>query len=351
MSSQSTSLFQAAKKLNQLRFCCVHSAAKPRLIVTDRQMAAMRRPAGPSLQNVQTSGKASGFPSDEPQYITRGSASTGKAQLAIEFRHVSLSFDEVAALRDITFELRRGQMIIITGDSSSGKSVLLKLAMGLIRPDEGQILINGREIQRLGEDKLLAIRRDSMGLMFQEDALFSGMSTYDNTAYRLVEHGWSEEDTDRAVREILQFVGLEDDLEKLPEELSGGMKRRLEFARAVVGWPSILLFDEPTAGLDPINAKQVLDLIISARDLRKISSLCVTKALREIPYLAFHRAALDETGRAKIATTDWQHRPDGKVMLLQRGEIAFFGEPEEFQTSVLPAVIHMTHPEREARSQ
>ena len=125
-----------------------------------------------------------------------------------------------------------------------------------------------------------------MGMVFQEDSLFTGLSVYENAAYRLEEHGWSEEEIERAVREALRFVGLDGEENKFPEELSGGMKRRLEIARALIGWPRIMLFDEPTMSLDPIVAFKVLDLIIRARDMKQISSLYVTKKTHEIPYLA-----------------------------------------------------------------
>ena len=201
-------------------------------------------------------------------------------QPVIEFRNVSLSFDGNVALNDITFSLCDGEMLILTGASGSGKSVLLRLAIGLLRPDAGQILIKGRDIGLLDESELLAIRGGSMGMVFQEDSLFTGLNVFDNVAYRLVEHGWADQDTKRAVSEVLHFVGLNGEEEKLPEELSGGMKRRVEIARALIGWPSIMLFDEPTMSLDPIMAVQVLDLVMRARDINKISSIYVTKNLR-----------------------------------------------------------------------
>ncbi|HSE99126.1 MAG TPA: ATP-binding cassette domain-containing protein, partial [Blastocatellia bacterium] len=207
------------------------------------------------------------------------SCGSGPGAPAIEFRNVSLSFDQTRALDDVSFELSHGQMIVITGLSLSGKSVLLHLAIGLLEPDEGEILIEGRAIRDLDERELLVLRSSRMGLVFQEDTLFTSMTVYENTAYRLMEHNWSEEDTDRAVEEILRFVGLEKDIEKLPEELSIGMRRRLEIARGLAGWPPIMLFDEPTSGLDPITARQVLDLVIRARDIHNIASLNVTKEL------------------------------------------------------------------------
>lgn len=261
---------------------------------------------------------------------------------AIEFRDVSLSFDNKQVLRDINFALGRGKMICITGASESGKSVLLHLAIGLLRPTAGQIFVEGREIENLDEREILAIRGGSMGIVFQEDALFTGLSVYENTAFRLAEHGWADEEIERAVRDVLRFVGLDEDMEKLPEELSGGMRRRLEFARALVGWPKIMLYDEPTEGLDPLNAAQILDLIINARDIHKISSLLVTKSLEEIPYLASHRASIDEKETVKIRE---EEVPSLRVMLLDRGEIAFMGSPGEFAASALPSVTYMTHPE------
>ncbi len=270
---------------------------------------------------------------------------------AIEFRHVSISFDDKLALDDISFRLERGQMICITGVSGSGMSVLLRLASGLMRPDEGQVFIEGREIEGLDEQELLALRSASMGIVFQEQSLFTGMSVYENTAYRLDEHDWPEEDTERAVSEILSFVGLEEDIDKLPEELSIGMGRRLEFARALIGWPEIMLFDEATAGLDPINARAMLDLVIRARDIHRISSLYVTKELHEIPYLANYCAVKSDSGEITIrdirASAD---EPAGgkanqlEVIVLEAGRIVFSGAPAEFESTDLPAVMLMTHP-------
>jgi phospholipid/cholesterol/gamma-HCH transport system ATP-binding protein len=265
---------------------------------------------------------------------------------AIEFRNVSISFDDVQALKDISFTLPCGEMICVTGDSGSGKSVLLRLALGFLRPDVGQIWINGRETTAMEEDDLLALRREAMGMVFQENSFFSGQTVYENTAYRLDDRDWPEDEIERAVVEVLTFVGLEKDQEKQAEDLSGGMKRRLELARALVGWPSIMLLDEPTAGLDPINARQVLDLIIRARDLHHTSSLLVTKALHEIPYLARHQASEDAQGGSVVKVAGIV--AGVQVLLLEEGRIAFFGSPQEFAQSSLPAVQHMLHPMTEA---
>jgi ABC-type transporter Mla maintaining outer membrane lipid asymmetry ATPase subunit MlaF len=264
----------------------------------------------------------------------------------IEFRNVSISFDEIKALQNISLTLQEGDMIIVTGDSRSGKSVLLHLAIGFLRPDEGEILIKGQNITGMKEPDLLALRRESMGMVFQENALFTGMSVYENAAYRLADRNWPEDEIERAVVEVLTFVGLENELEKQAEELSGGMKRRLELARALIGWPPIMLFDEATSGLDPINARQVLDLIIRARDLHHISSLLVTKAMHEIPYIATHQARADQQGGKVVKSPDYVSGVH--VCLLEEGRVAFFGSPQEFQQSSLPAVKHMLHPVTEA---
>jgi phospholipid/cholesterol/gamma-HCH transport system ATP-binding protein len=264
---------------------------------------------------------------------------------AIEFRNVSLSFDGTPVLRDVSFTLPKGEMVVLTGASGSGKSVLMRLAIGLLRPDEGQIYIAGREIDNLDEEHLLAIRGGSMGMVFQEDALFTGMTLYENAAFRLVEQGWPEDKIGRVVSEVLEFVGLLDDKHLMPAELSGGMKRRLEIARALVGWPSIMLYDEPTYALDPLNAGQVLDLIIRARDVHQISSLYVTKELHEIPYLATRRALIGEKGNVTVIDVGEVQELPLRVMLLEDGEIVFFDTRRKFETSALPVVTHMTRPE------
>lgn len=263
---------------------------------------------------------------------------------AIEFRSVSLSFDEKRVLNDINFKLERGEMIFITGVSGSGKSVLLRLAIALENPDSGQVLIEGQDVGLLSEVELLSLRGSRMGIVFQEDSLFTGLNVYENVAYRLVEHEAKDDETEKSVMEVLRFVGLDQDAEKLPAELSGGMRRRLEIARALIGWPSIMLFDEPASGLDPLTATQVLDLIIRARDLYGISSLYVTKKLDEIPYLATHRALKTNKG-VSIEETNDTSAPPTRVMVLDGGEIIFTGSVSEFEHSSLRAVVRLTHAE------
>lgn len=257
---------------------------------------------------------------------------------AIEFRNVNLSFENNAVLKDISFALDRGEMIFVTGASGSGKSLLLRLAIGLIRPDSGQILVEGQEIQKLDEADLVDLRSGLMGMVFQEDSLFTGLPVYENAAYRLEEHGWAEEEIDRAVAEVLRFVGLEGEENKFPEELSGGMKRRLEMARALIGWPRIMLFDEATMGLDPLAAVKVLDLVIRARDINQISSLYVTKRIHELEYLANFHAQRLPGGEIATAEALPTQLPNTRVLVLDAGEIAFCGPVAEFLKSELPAI-------------
>jgi phospholipid/cholesterol/gamma-HCH transport system ATP-binding protein len=269
---------------------------------------------------------------------------------AIEFQNVHFSFDDRTVLNDISFQLAEGEMILVTGISGSGKSVLLRLAMGLLKPDSGQIFVEDREIEKLDESELLAIRGGLMGIVFQEDSLFTGLRVYENAAYRLEEHGWSEGEIERAVSEVLRFVGLDGEEEKFPEELSGGMKRRLEIARALIGWPRIMLFDEPTISLDPLAAVKVLDLIIRARDINHISSLYVTKKIHEISYLAHFRAERDADGNMIATEARSTMLPRARVIVLDAGRIVFDGPFEEFAKSDLPSIRELVTLERHDHS-
>ena len=269
---------------------------------------------------------------------------------AIEFRNVFLSFGDNVVLDDVSFTLKKGEMILMTGVSGSGKSVLLRLAMGLLQPDSGQILIEGKEIQALDESELIMVRGGLMGMVFQEDSLFTGLPVYENAAYRLEEHGWSDEEIEKAVAEVLRFVGLEGEESKFPEELSGGMKRRLEIARALIGWPRIMLFDEPTMSLDPLAALKVLDLVIRARDINQISSLYVTKKIYEIPYLATYRAESGSQGEIRIVEAPLSNLPKTRVIVLEKGRIAFDGPAADFAKSELQAIQDLSTLDRHDHS-
>lgn len=268
---------------------------------------------------------------------------------AIEFRHVSLSFDNQPVLKDVSFTLEPGELILLTGVSGSGKSVLLRLAIGLLKADSGQILIGGKEIQEMDEADLLAVRGGLMGIVFQEDALFTGLTVYENAAYRLEEHAWPEENIEKAVAEVLNFVGLDGEEQKYPEELSGGMKRRLEIARALIGWPSIMLFDEPTMSLDPLAAAKVINLIIRARDVNQISSLYVTKKIHEFDHLANFRAERVD-GEIRIVDAPANALPKTRVIVLSEGRIVFSGSVPDFKQSNLQAINELASLDRHDHS-
>jgi ABC-type transporter Mla maintaining outer membrane lipid asymmetry ATPase subunit MlaF len=263
---------------------------------------------------------------------------------AIEFRNVSLSFDGKRVLDDVSLVLPRGQMFLVTGASGSGMTLLLRMAIGLEQPDSGELFVEGHELDLLRESELLQLRSDIMGMVFQEQSLFTALSVFDNVAYRLDEHGWKEADIEKAVMETLRFVGLDRDRDKLPEELSIGMRRRLEVARAIAGWPPIMLFDEATAGLDPINARQMMDLVTRARDIHHISALYVTKEMHEIAYLINHTAVADAAGQVEMRVGRRADADRMKIIVMDAGRIAFFGTDREFATSQLAAVTQLIAP-------
>src|SRR5207237_1613731 len=186
----------------------------------------------------------------------------------VEFREVHFFFDDEKVLDGVSFAVMRGEIKIILSGSGGGKSTMLKLILGLLKPDEGQIFVDGEEITSLDETEMQRAR-DKIGMVFQEGALFDSLSVYDNVAYRPHEQAVPEEEIEREVRLLLRFVNLEAEMDKLPSELSGGMQKRVSIARALVGDPKIVLFDEPTAALDPPTARAICELIIKLRDLEE----------------------------------------------------------------------------------
>jgi len=258
---------------------------------------------------------------------------------AIEFQNVSISFDDKPVLVDVSFKLQHGAMIILTGESGSGKSVLMRLAMGLEKPDAGQIFINGREICRLRESDLLAIRGGLMGMVFQEESLFTGLSVYDNVAFRLHEQGVPEDEVEPEVRRMLRFVNLEDAIEKMPIELSGGMRRRVGIARALVGDPKIVLFDEPTAGLDPPTARTICELAMKLRDLEDVSSIFVTHEMNNLQYICSEYAVVDEDGKVVFEREGERLcLINSKVMMMREGKVIFSGTDEALRRAEDPYI-------------
>jgi len=252
---------------------------------------------------------------------------------AIEFRDVHLSFDDKKILDGINFTVRRGETKIILGRSGGGKSTTIRLILGLLKPDSGQILIDGEDITGFSEIEMMEIRK-KIGMVFQEGALFDSLSVYDNVAYRLHEQGVAEEEVEKEVRRMLQFVDLEDAIDKTPAELSGGMRRRVGIARALVGDPEIVMFDEPTAGLDPPTARTICELAIKLRDLEDVSSIFVTHEMKNLEILSTEYAIVDETGAVvfeeegeKICLTNTE------IVMLKEGKIIFTGKGEEFRVT------------------
>lgn len=200
----------------------------------------------------------------------------------IRFERVSLSFPAAGSvLEDVSFTVARGETKVLLGESGSGKTVLMKLAMGLLRPTRGQVWLLGHEVSRMQERELFDLRR-SIGMTFQESALFDSLSVRENIAFRLIEEGQlSEEQIDERVRTCLRFVGLESAIDKMPAELSGGMRHRVSIARALATSPEVMLYDSPTGGLDPETATTIVDLVIKLRDLNHVTALLATHRLQD----------------------------------------------------------------------
>ena len=273
------------------------------------------------------------------------------AEEVIRFDRVGLTFGDNEVLRDVSFTLHHGETLVLIGATATGKTLLLKLALGLIKPDRGRVTVLGTDITELEETALFPLRA-RLGIVFQEMALFDSLTVYENVAYRLIEEthygqeDFSEEEIEQRVREVLRFVGLEDAIWKMPAELSGGMKRRVGLARALITEPPVLLYDSPTAGLDPVTAQTILTLIIKLRDTRQASSLLVTHRLQDAFILAAN--VYDEsTGGLKPVEADGFHpersrgaaqKTKTRFLLLRDGGIYFDGDPNEILTAADPYV-------------
>jgi phospholipid/cholesterol/gamma-HCH transport system ATP-binding protein len=206
----------------------------------------------------------------------------------VVFENVSIAFDENRVLEGISFRLPKGETKAIFGVAGAGKSTILKLTLGLLKPDAGHIYVLGDDVTQMSEDALFELRR-KIGMVFQESALFDSLPVRDNVAFRLLEEGdVPEEEVEKRVLEALSFVELENTVDKLPSELSGGMRRRVAIARAIITQPEILLYDSPTGGLDPVTSTTIVQLIVKQRDVYKTSSLLVTHRLQDAFTMATH---------------------------------------------------------------
>ena len=255
----------------------------------------------------------------------------------IVFEEVSLAFDEKVILDRISFELLPGHMKIIVGASGAGKSTILKLILGLLKPDGGRIIVHGHEVHAMKESDLMEVRA-RLGMVFQEGALFDSLTVRENVGYRLYEEtDLPLETVDRRVDEVLGYVGLSEYRDRMPSELSGGQRRRVAIARALPSKPEILLYDEPTTGLDPITALTIDDQIIKLRDLEDVSSIIVTHQLRDAFYIATHEAA-KQGGEIEYVPASPAKAAEIEFVMLKDGHIHFEGQADELRGSDDPYI-------------
>jgi phospholipid/cholesterol/gamma-HCH transport system ATP-binding protein len=260
------------------------------------------------------------------------------SQSVVEFDKVEMQFGDAWALRNVTFGLRPGETRIIFGAAGSGKTTLLKSAIGLLQPDSGCIALFGEEVTGRGEHELFQLRAQA-GILFQEGALFDSLTIRDNVAYPLVnqqaKEPLDESEIERRVRETLRFVELEHTLDKMPAELSGGMRRRVGIARAIVTEPPLVLYDSPTAGLDPITANTIMALIAKERDVRHTASLIVTHRYQDGELMANFRYDPDNEELVPIGEREQENFARGrtKFFVMKEGEIVFAGTRAEIEQS------------------
>ncbi|HSE49399.1 MAG TPA: ATP-binding cassette domain-containing protein [Terriglobales bacterium] len=248
--------------------------------------------------------------------------------VAIVFEDVALAFDDIVVLDGISFELKRGETKAIFGVAGSGKTTLLKLALGLIKPDRGHIWVLGHDVTEMREEDLFDLRR-KVGMVFQESALFDSMTVRDNVAFRLIEEGGiADDEIDNRVREVLRFVELEHTMKMLPSELSGGMRRRVSIARAIISQPEAILYDSPTGGLDPITSTTIVELIVKQRDVYRTSSLLVTHRLQDAFVMA---TSYYDTQANEMKTIQAGQNIDVRTsfLILRDGKIIFDGDAAE----------------------
>jgi phospholipid/cholesterol/gamma-HCH transport system ATP-binding protein len=265
--------------------------------------------------------------------VEQNAKDSGSTEPVVVFDDVSITFDVKPVLQNISFTVQRGETRIILGPAGGGKSVLMKLANGLIRPDSGTIRIFGENITLMREVDLFKLR-ERIGMVFQESALFDSLSVEDNVAYRLHEDRIPEEEAHKRVVEALEFVELENTISKFPSELSGGMRRRVSIARAIIAKPDLILYDSPTGGLDPITSTTIVELVVKQRDVSHTTSLVITHRLQDAFLLA--RSCFNpKTGKV-------EQIPNGgiddstKFLVLNEGKVVFDGKTEE--------LVHTTDP-------
>lgn len=244
----------------------------------------------------------------------------------VVFENVSIGFEGKQVLDNISFAVKPGETRILLGPAGVGKSVLLKLADGLLRPDSGRIFVFGEEVSAMREEDLFALR-SRIGIVFQEGALFDSLTVRDNVGYRLMEEHLPDDEIDSRVIEALRFVELEHTLTKFPSELSGGMRRRVAIARAIITKPDLLLYDSPTGGLDPITSTTIIELVIKQRDVYHTSSLLVTHRLQDAFVLASHRFNREKNKMEPLP--EGHSDPQTSFLVLNNGKLAFDGSTHD----------------------
>jgi phospholipid/cholesterol/gamma-HCH transport system ATP-binding protein len=260
-------------------------------------------------------------------------------EATISFREVRLGFEEGDVVRGLSFEVFPRETLVLLGETGTGKTLSLKMAAGLLRPLEGEISVLGRQVSRMAEKELLSFRRE-IGFVFQEGALFDSMTVEENVAFRLREEKVPEEEIEPKVREALRFVELEHALDLVPSELSGGMRRRVSIARALITQPPIVLYDSPTAGLDPVTSQTIISLILRLRDIYGVTALLATHRLQDGFALAnFH---FDTASQRVVPNSEKRaaERPEGesatRFAVLRDGKLFFEGSPDEMAAAKDP---------------
>jgi len=260
------------------------------------------------------------------------SSVTSSPNPAIQFDSVHIGFEEGEILRGVSFRVAERETLVLLGETGTGKTLSLKLAAGLIRPSRGAIQVLGKEVSSMPEKELLEFRRH-VGFVFQEGALFDSMTVGDNVAYRLIEDGVDEEQLEPRIREALRFVELEHTMDLVPSELSGGMRRRVSIARALINQPSIVLYDSPTAGLDPVTSQTIITLILRLRDVFGVTALLATQRLQDGFALANFR--FDPAANRVVHSASNGNAAAGaqaaatRFLVLREGGVYFEGGQEE----------------------
>jgi len=251
-------------------------------------------------------------------------------QTVIAFQDVSISFEGNTVLDGISFSLERGETKALLGVAGSGKSTILKLTMGLVKPDRGQIWVLGQEVSAMKEEDLFELRR-KIGMVFQESALFDSLTVRDNVAYRLIEEGVPEDRVQKRVEEALRFVELEHTLNMFPGELSGGMRRRVAIARAIVDQPEIVLYDSPTGGLDPVTSTTIIELLVKQRDVYHNSSLLVSHRLQDAFTMATHYFDRNQNRMVPVDSAHIDTRTS--FLVLRDAKVIFDGSAHELASN------------------